>query len=142
MNPTGLYFEDLTIGMSAEMTRTVEDADVRAFAAVSGDDNPVHLDATYAATTQFKERIAHGMLSASYISALLGTRLPGPGAIYLSQTLSFRRPVRLGATVVARVEITALDAAKGRVTLACRCTVDGKDVADGEAVVLAPRRPG
>jgi 3-hydroxybutyryl-CoA dehydratase len=82
------------------------------------------------------------MLSASYISALLGTRLPGPGAIYLSQTLHFRRPVRLGVTVEARVEVAALDPAKGRVTLDCVCNVEGKPVLEGEAVVLAPRRGG
>jgi 3-hydroxybutyryl-CoA dehydratase len=140
MNVRGLHFEDLTIGMSAEMSRRVEEADVRAFAAVTGDDNPVHLDADYAATTPFKERIAHGMLSAGYISALLGTRLPGPGAIYVSQTLSFRRPVKLGAVVDARVEIVALDEAKGRATLSCTCAVEGKVVAEGEAVVIAPRR--
>ncbi|MBU6372906.1 MAG: MaoC family dehydratase [Alphaproteobacteria bacterium] len=141
MTVRGLFFEELSVGMSAELSRKVEEADVKAFADVTGDDNPVHLDAAYAATTPFKERIAHGMLSAGYISALLGTRLPGPGAIYVSQTLSFRRPVKLGATVDAKVEVTALDEAKGRVTLACTCTVDGKTVAEGEAVVIAPRRP-
>jgi 3-hydroxybutyryl-CoA dehydratase len=137
---TALHFEDLVIGQSASLQRTVTEADVVAFAAVSGDDNPVHLDADYAATTPFKERIAHGMLSASYISALLGTRLPGPGAIYLSQSLVFKRPVKLGATVDARVEITALDESKGRITLTCVCAVDGKPVLEGEAVVMAPRR--
>ena len=138
----GQFFEDLRIGQSASFVRTVTEADVMAFAAVSGDDNPVHLDEAFAAGTPFKTRIAHGMLSASFISALLGVHLPGPGAIYLSQTLQFRRPVRLGASVEARVEITALDEAKGRVTLACACNVDGKRVLDGEAVVLAPKRNG
>jgi len=141
MSAHGLYFEDLSLGQSAEMERTVQEADVIAFAAVTGDDNPLHLDAASAATTPFKERIAHGMLSAGYISALLGTRLPGPGAIYVSQTLTFRRPVKLGATVLSRVEVTALDEAKGRVTFACTCAVDGKTVTDGEAVIIAPRRP-
>jgi 3-hydroxybutyryl-CoA dehydratase len=136
----GLFFEDLRIGQGASLLRTVTQADVIAFAEVSGDHNPVHLDEAYAAQTAFKTRIAHGMLSASYISALLGTRLPGPGAIYLSQTLHFRRPVRLGVTVEARVEVTALDAAKGRVTLDCACSVEGKPVLEGEAIVLAPRR--
>ncbi len=136
----GLYFEDLRIGQGASMLRTVTEADVIAFAAVSGDENPVHLDEAYAAQTAFKTRIAHGMLSASYISALLGTRLPGPGAIYLSQSLNFRRPVRLGVTVEARVEITALDPSKSRVTLDCVCNVEGKTVLEGQAVVLAPRR--
>ena len=137
----GLFFEDLAVGMRAELSRDVAEADVVGFAQVTGDVNPVHLDAAYAATTMFKERIAHGMLSAGYISALLGVHLPGPGAIYVSQTLSFRRPVKLGATVHAQVEVTALDPAKGRVTLACLCAVDGKPVLEGEAVVIAPRRP-
>lgn len=141
MTKHGMYFEDLALGMSAQMERTVHEADVAAFAAVSGDDNPVHLDADFAAQTPFKERIAHGILSASYVSALLGTQLPGPGAIYLSQSLTFKRPVKLGATVVARVEIVGLDAEKARVTLACACAVDGKEVLSGEAVVMAPRRP-
>jgi 3-hydroxybutyryl-CoA dehydratase len=137
----GLFFEDLSIGRAEESTRVVGDADIVAFAAVSGDDNPVHLDAAFAATTPFKERIAHGMLTASYISALIGTRLPGPGAIYVSQTLNFKRPVRIGDAVTTRVEVSALDAAKGRVTFACVCSVNGKPVLEGEAVAIAPRRP-
>jgi 3-hydroxybutyryl-CoA dehydratase len=140
MTRQGLFFEDLSIGQASELSRVVTDADIRGFATVSGDDNPVHLDAEYAATTQFKERIAHGILTASYISALIGTKLPGPGAIYVSQTLSFRRPVKLNDEVLARVEIKSLDAEKNRVTLACVCSVGGKNVLEGEAVVLAPRR--
>ena len=85
--------EDLAVGQAAELTRTVAAADLHAFAAVTGDDNPLHLDDEYAATTPYKGRIAHGMLAAGYISAVIGTRLPGPGAIYVSQTLRFRRPV-------------------------------------------------
>lgn len=137
----GLFFEDLTLGQAEALTRTVGEADIAAFAAVSGDDNPVHLDAAFAATTPFKERIAHGMLTASYISALIGTRLPGPGAIYVSQTLSFKRPVRIGDEVTTRVEVSALDEVKNRVTFACMCSVGGKPVLEGEAVVIAPRRP-
>lgn len=137
----GLFFEDLSMGQSVDLTKVVGESDIAAFAAVSGDDNPVHLDAAFAATTPFKERIAHGMLTASYISALIGTRLPGPGAIYVSQTLSFKRPVKIGDAVTARVEIAALDAAKGRVTFTCSCSVGGKAVLEGEAVVIAPRRP-
>ncbi|MDZ4776147.1 MAG: MaoC family dehydratase [Alphaproteobacteria bacterium] len=136
----GLFFEDLSIGQNAEMTRTVGEADIAAFAAVSGDDNPVHLDAAFAATTPFKERIAHGMLSASYVSALIGTRLPGPGAIYISQTLSFKRPVKIGDAVTTRVEVTALNEEKARATFQCTCLVNGKPVLEGEAVVMAPRR--
>jgi len=137
----GLYFEDLSIGQSAELTRTADAATVEAFAAVSGDDNPLHLDEAYAATTSFGGRIAHGMLAAAYISAVLGTRLPGPGAIYLSQSLRFRRPVRLGDAVTARVTVTAMDERRGQVTLATVCEAGGKTVVDGEAVVVAPRRP-
>ena len=136
-----LYFEDLVLGMSATATRTVTEADVQAFANVSGDHNPVHLDADYAATTLFKERIAHGMLSASFISALIAGQMPGPGAVYLAQSLSFKRPVKLGAEVVTRVEVVALDPEKARVSLACACTVDGKVVLDGEALIMAPRKP-
>lgn len=137
---TGRTFEDLTIGDSAERARTVAEADVQAFAEVSGDHNPVHLDEAFAATTPFKTRIAHGMLSAGYISALIAGELPGPGAIYLSQTLSFRRPVRLGDTVTTRVEVTALDAEKARATLKTTCAVEGKTVIEGEAVIMVPRR--
>ena len=136
----GFYFDELSIGQAVEMSRVVGAADIEAFAEVSGDNNPVHLDETYARTTTFGERIAHGMLSAAYISAILGTRLPGPGAIYLSQSLRFRRPVKIGDLVVARATVTALDEAKGRVTLETVCEVAGKIVMDGEAVVIAPRR--
>jgi 3-hydroxybutyryl-CoA dehydratase len=136
----GHFFEDLSVGQSAEITRTVDAPDIEAFAAVSGDVNPVHLDEAYARETTFKGRIAHGMLSAAYISAVLGTRLPGPGAIYLSQSLRFRRPVKIGDTVTAYVSVQALDDRRGHVTFATRCEVDGRTVVDGEAVVMVPRR--
>ena len=136
----GLRLEDLSLGQSAEISHTVTDADIRAFAAVSGDNNPVHLDEDYAAATPFKTRIAHGMLSAGYISAMLGTRLPGPGAIYISQTMNFKRPVRIGDEVITRATVSAIDAEKARVTLATVCEVAGKAVVEGEAVVLVPRR--
>jgi 3-hydroxybutyryl-CoA dehydratase len=136
----GACLEDLEIGQTAELRRTVAEADLAAFAAVTGDANPVHLDEAYAAATPFKGRIAHGMLSAGYISAVLGTRLPGPGAIYVSQSLSFRRPVRIGDAVTAEVKVTAIDAARGRVTFATQCVVAGKTVVEGEAVVVVPRR--
>jgi 3-hydroxybutyryl-CoA dehydratase len=136
----GLCLEDLSVGQSAHRTRTVTEADIAAFAAVTGDENPVHMDEAYAATTPFKGRIAHGMLSAGYISAVLGVDLPGPGAIYLSQSLRFRRPVRIGDTVEARVTVAAIDADKARVTLETVCSVGGKPVVDGEAVVLVSRR--
>jgi 3-hydroxybutyryl-CoA dehydratase len=136
----GLRLEDLSLGQSAEVSHTVTDADIRAFAEVSGDNNPVHLDEDYAAATPFKTRIAHGMLSAGYISAVLGTRLPGPGAIYISQTMNFKRPVRIGDEVTTRATVSAIDAEKARVTLTTVCEVAGKAVVEGEAVVMVPRR--
>lgn len=138
---TSLFFEELSVGQSAELTRTVDEAAIQAFADVSGDHNPVHLDEAFAQTTAFKTRIAHGMLSAAYISALIAGKLPGPGAIYLGQSLSFKRPVKIGDEVTVTATITALDSEKARVTLATVCTVNGKTVLDGEALIMAPRRP-
>lgn len=132
--------EDLSVGQSAERRHVVRAADIDAFAAVSGDTNPLHLDETYAATTTFGTRIAHGMLAASYLSAVLGTDLPGPGAVYLSQTLRFRRPVRIGDEVTARVSIAKIDSARRRVTLETVCLVADKAVIEGEAVVMVERR--
>lgn len=140
--PAGLFLEDLEIGQSAQTERTVQAADIEAFAAVSGDDNPLHLDEAYAKTTSFGGRIAHGMLCGAYISAILGTQLPGPGAVYVSQSIRFRRPVRIGDCVVSRVSVTALDQRRALATLATVCEVNGKTVVDGEAVVLVARRPG
>ena len=137
---SGKFFEDLSVGDSAEMVSVVTDETIRKFAEVSGDDNPIHLDEAYAKTTQFGERIAHGMLSAAYISAVLGNRLPGPGAIYLSQSLRFRRPVKIGDSVTARVTVKTLDAAKGHATLETVCLVGGKTVVDGEALIMVPKR--
>lgn len=133
-------FEDLAIGLSIATTHTVTEADIRAFAAVSGDTNPVHLDAEFAATTPFGGRIAHGLLAASYISAIFGTRLPGPGCIYVSQSLRFKAPVRPGDTVVARVTITALDELRKRAIFNTVCFVDSKVVLDGEAEIMVPGR--
>jgi 3-hydroxybutyryl-CoA dehydratase len=135
-----LRLEDLSVGMSAERGHVVTDADLVAFAAVSGDDNPLHLDEAYAETTRFKGRIAHGLLAASYLSAVLGTQLPGPGSVYLSQSLRFSRPVRIGDAVIARVRVIAVNAHNGRVTLETRCLVEGSTVVDGEAVVMVERR--
>jgi 3-hydroxybutyryl-CoA dehydratase len=135
-----LRLEDLSVGQCAERTHTVTEADLIAFAAVSGDDNALHLDEAYAATTKFKGRIAHGMLAAGYLSAVLGTQMPGPGAVYLTQSLRFRRPVRIGDAVTARVRITAIDADRARVTLETLCLVDDKTVVEGEAVVMVDRR--
>jgi 3-hydroxybutyryl-CoA dehydratase len=101
----------------------------------------VHLDEAYAQTTSFGGRIAHGMLAGAYISAVIGTKLPGPGAVYLSQSLKFRRPVRIGDEVTARVTVKELDGRRGHATLATVCLVGGKTVADGEAWIMLPRRP-
>ena len=137
-----MFLEELNVGQSAELVRTVQEGDLAAFAAVTGDDNPVHLDEAFAQTTSFGGRIAHGMLSAGYISAVIGTQLPGSGAIYLEQSLRFRRPVRIGDEVTARAEITAIDAERARITLSTTCKVAGKVVVDGEATIMVPRRPG
>lgn len=137
----GLFFEDLSVGQSASFGKTITEADILMFAAVSGDTNPVHLNAEYAAGTLFKQRIAHGMLSAGLISAVLGTQLPGPGTIYLAQSLKFRAPVKIGDTVTATVTVASLDAEKKRATLASVCTVGGKAVIEGEATVMVPSRP-
>ncbi len=135
------YFEDLAVGQEASLSTTVNDSDITAFAEISGDRNPVHIDAEYAATTLFKERIAHGMLSAAYISAVFGMKLPGPGAIYLSQTLAFKAPVKIGDTVVATVRLVELMPEKKRARFETVCSVDGKPVLTGEAVLMVPNRP-
>ena len=137
----GVCFEDLKPGDTASTGKTISEADILMFAAVSTDNNPVHIDAEAAANSIFKQRVAHGMLSAGLISAVLGNHLPGPGTIYLSQTLRFRGPVRIGDTVTATVEVTALDAERKRATLRTVCTVGGKPVIEGEAVVIPPSRP-
>ena len=138
----GYCLEEMSVGQSAERSRVVGEADITAFAEVSGDHNPVHMDETFAATTRFQGRIAHGMLSATYISAVLGEQLPGHGAIYVSQSLGFRRPVRIGDEVTVRVTVTAIDEAKGRVSLDTVCLVGGKAVIEGEALMMVSRRGG
>ncbi|MBL8564792.1 MAG: MaoC family dehydratase [Hyphomicrobiaceae bacterium] len=141
MAPTKSYFiEDLAVGMEASLSKTVSDADIVAFAEVSGDKNPVHLDAAYAAGTMFKERIAHGMLSAAYISAVFGMQMPGPGAIYMSQTLAFKAPVKIGDTVVTTVKVVEVIAEKKRARFECVCAVNGKPVVTGEAMLMVPSR--
>lgn len=136
----GYVIEDLKVGMAASLARTVTEADIVLFAGVSGDTNPIHLNQEYAATTQFEGRIAHGILSAGFISAVLGTKLPGPGAVYISQTLRFKRPVKIGDTVTARVEVTELDLGRKRANFKTECLVGGKLVIEGEAVLLVPSR--
>ena len=136
-----LYFEDLRIGMREILMRTVMDDDVVNFARLSGDANPIHLSDRYAATTHFGQRIAHGLYTASLISAILGTRLPGPGAVYRSQTLNFHAPVKIGDVVTVIVEVVELVAEGRKARLHCEATVDGKVVLDGEAAVSVPSRP-
>ncbi len=132
-------FDELTLGRSASSVEVVGEREIAQFAAVSGDVNPAHLDPAWAETTPFGGVIAHGMLSAGYISALLGTTLPGPGTIYLDQSLRFRRPVRPGDRLTTTVTVTAKDDVKKRVTLDCTCTnQNGEAVVTGTATVLAP----
>ncbi|MGI9413389.1 MAG: MaoC family dehydratase [Hyphomicrobiales bacterium] len=137
----GYFIEDLEVGMAAEFERTVTSSDIEVFADVSGDTNPLHLDDDYAATTMFKSRIAHGMLTASFISTVLANKLPGPGTIYLSQSLRFKAPVKPGDTVVTRAMVTDLDSHRKRATLSCECSVGELIVLDGEAKVMVPSRP-
>ena len=133
-----LYFEDLSVGMTERLAKTVASSDVVGFAEVTGDRNPIHLSEHFAAKTPFGTRIAHGLYTASLISAVLGTRLPGPGAVYVSQTLNFRAPVRIGDTVEVTVTVAELIPERLRARLACICKV-GDDIAlDGEALVKVP----
>ena len=132
-----LRFDELTVGQSATYTRRIGEREIRGFAEVSGDDNPMHLDPGFGARTRFGGVIAHGVLTAGLISTVVGTRLPGPGAIYLSQSLRFLRPVRPGDTITARAEVVELVPERRRVRLATTCTnQDGEVVLDGEALVL------
>lgn len=137
----GYYIEDLEVGMTKVFTKTVTETDIVTFAGISGDTNPIHLDKTFAQSSIFKERIAHGLLSASFISAVLGTRLPGPGCIYLSQSLNFLAAVRIGDTVTARATVSAISREKRRVVLQTVCSVDDQVVVEGEAVLMVSRRP-
>lgn len=135
-----LFFEDLTVGMTERLRKTVSSSDVVGFAEVTGDRNPIHLSEHFAAKTTFGTRIAHGLYTASLISAVLGTRLPGPGAIYISQTLNFRAPVKIDDTVDVTVTVTELVAEKSRARLRCECSVGGEIVLDGEALVKVPSK--
>lgn len=135
-----ICIEDLEIGMTRHLTKDVTDRDIELFAEVSTDRNPVHLDDAYAQDTIFEGRIAHGMLTAGLVSAVIGEQLPGHGTVYLSQSLKFMAPVRPGDTVRVDVTVLAIDHAKRRVTLETQCRVGKTVVLKGEAVVLAPSR--
>jgi 3-hydroxybutyryl-CoA dehydratase len=138
-SPRGtIVIENLEVGMMRSLRKVVTDQDIEMFAEVSTDRNPVHLDDSYAQDTIFEGRIAHGMLTAGLISAVIGEQLPGHGTVYLAQSLRFLAPVRPGDTVTAEVEVTEIDYKKRKVTLDTRCLVGGKKVLTGEAVVLAP----
>lgn len=137
----GKYVDEIKEGMSAVFSKTVTEADIILFAGISGDTNPVHLDEEFAKPTLFKGRIAHGMLTAGFVSAVFGTKLPGPGCIYLSQSLKFKAPVRIGDTVVARCTATHVDQEKGRATFATVARVGETVVLEGEAMLLVPKRP-
>jgi len=137
----GYYFDDLKEGMSDVFSKTITEADLLLFAGVSGDTNPIHLDEDFASRTMFESRIAHGMLTASLISTVLGTKLPGPGAVYVTQSVRFLAPVRIRDTVVARARVTGLNASRRRVVLATTCHVGDTKVLDGEAVLIVPLRP-
>lgn len=129
----------LKIGDSASMTKTFSDEDVRSFAEISGDKNPVHLDDEFASSTQFKRRLVHGMLTASLISAVMGTELPGPGSIYLSQSINFRAPVYIGDTITATITVIKIRKSKKIVTLETVCKNQSDMVVlEGEAVLLVP----
>jgi len=141
MTATEAYFiEDLKPGVTASFGKTVSEADIVLFAGVSGDTNPVHLNQAFAEQTQFKGRIAHGMLSAGFISTVLGTKLPGPGSIYMSQTLRFKSPVKIGDTVTATCTVTEVIPEKRRAILSTVCKVGDTVVIEGEAMVMVPSR--
>ena len=137
----GYYFEDLSVGMSEVFAKTVTDADIVGFADITGDTNPIHLDDGFASETPFKDRIAHGMLSAGLISAVLGTRLPGPGCIYLSQSLRFMAPVKIGDHVVATATITDKIDKGRRIVMETVCKVGDTVVIEGEAILKVSARP-
>ena len=136
----GYYFEDLEVGMHDVYAKTITDADLVVFAGISGDTNPVHLNHEFAAGTMFEGRIAHGMLSAGFISTVIGTKLPGPGCIYVGQTLKFKAPVRVGDTVAAHCTVTELMPEKKFIKLSTQCMVGDKVVIDGEATIMVPSR--
>ncbi len=135
----GKTIDKIKVGDTAEFSKTVSESDVYMYAGISGDFNPAHINEAYAKNTFFKTRIAHGMLSAGFISAILGTQLPGPGAIYLKQELKFVAPVKIGDTITAKVEVIEIDLEKNRVKLNTFCTnQNNKKVIDGEAVIMPP----
>jgi 3-hydroxybutyryl-CoA dehydratase len=134
------YFEDLAVGMRETVEKTVLNEDVIGFAELSGDRNPIHLSEHFARKTRFGGRIVHGLYTASLISAVIGMRLPGPGSVYISQSLNFRGPVKIGDVILISVEVAELTEKGRRVRLRCECSVAGKIVLDGEGVLSVPPR--
>ena len=136
----GFYFEDLKVGTTDEFFKTISEADIQTFADVSGDENPVHLNPEYAEATVFKGCIAHGILTASFISTVIGTRMPGPGCIYVAQNLKFKAPVRAGDTVKAVCTVTELNEKRKFAEIKTQCFVGDKLVVDGNATIMVPTR--
>jgi len=136
----GYFIEDLTVGMSAAYAKTITEADIVIFAGISGDNNPLHLNEEFAKESIFKGRIAHGMLTAVFISTVLGTKLPGPGCVYMNQEVKFRAPVRPGETVTTTVTISDVILDKKRVIAQSVCKVRDKIVVEGKSVLLVPSR--
>jgi 3-hydroxybutyryl-CoA dehydratase len=138
----GKTMNELNVGDAAEFSKTISETDVYLFAGITGDLNPAHINEAYAQKTFFKTRIAHGMLSAGFVSAVLGNQLPGPGSIYVRQDLNFLAPMRIGDTITARVEVVEKTTEKNRVKLRTTCVnQDGVKVTDGEAVISPPKPP-
>ncbi|WP_258058355.1 MaoC family dehydratase, partial [Campylobacter hyointestinalis] len=135
---SNIPIKDIKIGMKATYSQTITDTDIKAFAGISGDRNPVHLDEIYAQNSRYKKRIAHGLISVSYFSALFGTRLPGEGCVYASQTLNFKRPIYVGDTVTAQIEVINIYIDKKKVLFRTTCTVKNRIVIDGEAEIFIP----
>jgi 3-hydroxybutyryl-CoA dehydratase len=135
-----MNIEDITVGMSASYSQTISDADIKAFAGISGDNNPVHMNEEFAENSHFGKRIAHGLISASFFSALFGTKLPGTGCVYVSQNLKFLRPVYIGDTVYAIVKVKAINLNKQRIFFDTICTVKNKIVINGEAEIYLPAK--
>ncbi|WP_085277903.1 MaoC family dehydratase [Pseudogulbenkiania subflava] len=131
--------KDFEIGMSASYSQTITDADIKSFAGISGDNNPVHMSDEFAENSRFNRRIAHGLLSASFFSALFGTKLPGPGCVYVNQSLTFLKPVYIGDTVTAKITIKAIDTQKRRLYFETQCSVKGATVISGEAEIYIPK---
>jgi 3-hydroxybutyryl-CoA dehydratase len=130
--------EKISVGMQVSYSQTITDADIKNFAGISGDRNPVHLDDNYAEKSRYKKRIAHGLMTASYFSSLFGTKIPGEGCVYVSQSLQFKRPVYMGDTVTATVEVLSVNTVKRRVLFRTLCKVGSKVVTDGEAELFVP----